>query len=84
MMSGDVCLKVTLVGVPDPRTVSVELFHHGHGDNRQGGVHVGVLRINQHSDLVCTGLNETAQLNIAHCFIDIQYAFFTHASNPAP
>lgn len=65
MMSGDVCLKVTLVGVPDPRTVSVELFHHGHGDNRQGGVHVGVLRINQHSDLVYTGLNETAQLNIA-------------------
>lgn len=52
----DSCLQVTLVCVPDPGAIFVKLLHHRHGDKGEGGVHVGVLCINQDSDFVDTSL----------------------------
>jgi len=51
-------LQVTLVRVPDPDAILVELLHHRHGDQGEGGIHVGVLRVHQDSHLVDARLRD--------------------------
>lgn len=45
-------LEITLVCVPNPGAVFVKLFHHRHGNQGEGRVHVSVLCIDQDSDFV--------------------------------
>ena len=72
MRNQEVCLQVTLICVPNPGAVFVELLHHCHGDNRERGVHVGVLRINQDSDFVDTGLRKDNRHNTDQSWSECQ------------
>ena len=48
-------LQVALVGVEDDGLLGVELLHHLHGEAVDGGLEVGLLRVNQHADVEVLG-----------------------------